>query len=150
MKIVLSGTFLQPDICLRQIYTIRASCWSGHNNRYCCNNHFFYRRQVTCDGHVVVHFALGAGYATIMPASFTWINREMALTGRFSAAYWSGFFLGLMSLPSLTGWLFEAVVPMWLPYMTLLAGFGMAALFVVINVVIMREHRRTKARAAVV
>ena len=92
--------------------------------------------------------ALGAGYATIMPASFTWINREMALTGRFSAAYWSGFFLGFMSLPSLTGWLFEAVGPMWLPYMTLLAGFGMAALFVVINVVIMREHRRTKTRAA--
>ncbi len=86
--------------------------------------------------------ALGAGYATIMPTSYTWVNDLITITGRFSSAYWSGFFVGFMSVPSVTGYLFQRVHPMWLPYTTLLCSLGMMVIFVIINIVVYKERNK--------
>lgn len=86
---------------------------------------------------------LGVGYATIMPASYTWVNNFMPVTGAFSSAYWSGFFVGFMIIPALTGFLFEKVHPMWLAYMTGICSVAMLVVFTIINFVLYCEKTRT-------
>lgn len=87
---------------------------------------------------------LGVGYATIMPCSYTWVNEVMEVTGKFSSAYWSGFFVGFMAIPAITGHLFEHVDPMWLPYMTLICSVGMFVMFIVISFIVYREKRNNQ------
>ena len=86
--------------------------------------------------------ALGAGYATIMPTSYTWVNEFMDITGRFSSAYWAGFFVGFMSIPALSGYLFVTIHPMCLPYVTLGCGLGMMVVFIILNVVVYMERKK--------
>ena len=75
---------------------------------------------------------LGIGYATIMPSSYTWVNSFMTVSGGFSSAYWSGFFTGFMTIPALSGYLFQKVHPMCMPYVTLSCGIGMLGMFLII------------------
>ncbi len=85
---------------------------------------------------------LGVGYATIMPSSYTWVNGFMRVSGTFSSAYWSGFFTGFMVVPALSGFLFQTVHPMCLPYVTLGCGVGMLCVFLIISVL---AHKKTSA-----
>ena len=84
---------------------------------------------------------LGVGYATIMPCSYTWVNDVMEVTGKFSSAYWAGFFTGFMLVPAITGQLFYLVHPMWLPYATLICSVGMSIMFTIISLVIWKSNR---------
>lgn len=75
---------------------------------------------------------LGASYASIMPSSISWVSSFMVVDGKFSSAYWAGFFTGFMVIPGLTGHLFNAYHAMWFPYCMLLSAVAMGAIYVVL------------------
>ena len=74
---------------------------------------------------------LGAGYATVMPSSFTWSTTFMEVTGHFSAVYWCGYFTGFMTIPALAGYLMENVHHLCLVYVMIACGIGMGVTFAV-------------------
>ena len=88
---------------------------------------------------------LGVGYATIMPSSYTWVNSFMTVSGGFSSAYWSGFFTGFMTIPALSGYLFQKVHPMCMPYVTLSCGIGMLGMFLIIIFLVRQQQLKQKA-----
>ena len=87
---------------------------------------------------------LGIGYATIMPSSYTWVNSFMTVSGDFSSAYWSGFFTGFMIIPALSGYLFQKVHPMCMPYVTLSCGIGMLGMFLIILFLVRQQQLKQK------
>ena len=88
---------------------------------------------------------LGVGYATIMPTSYTWVNSFMTVSGGFSSAYWSGFFTGFMTIPALSGYLFQKVHPMCMPYVTLSCGIGMLGMFLIIIFLVRQQQLKQRA-----
>ena len=89
---------------------------------------------------------LGIGYATIMPSSYTWVNDFMTISGGFSSAYWSGFFTGFMAIPALSGYLFQNVHPMCMPYVTLCCGIGMLCMFLIISFLVHQKQLKGEER----
>lgn len=89
---------------------------------------------------------LGAGYATIMPSTFTWANSFLEVTGKFSSFYWSGFFVGFMVVPAITGYLLNEIHAMWFPYCMLICSIGMAITFVILLWVVNKyQHSDSKS-----
>ena len=74
---------------------------------------------------------LGLGYATVMPCSYSWVEKLISVDGTFSSAYWSGFFVGFMAVPATMGYMFN-IIPMSMPYISLLCAGCMTILFIVI------------------
>jgi len=86
---------------------------------------------------------LGAGYATIMPSTFTWANSFLEVTGKFSSFYWGGFFVGFMAVPALTGYLLNEIHAMWFAYSMLLCSIAMAITFSILLWVVKRANAQT-------
>ena len=88
---------------------------------------------------------LGAGYATIMPSSFTWAQSFMEVTGNFSGVYWCGYFTGFMAVPALAGYLFDKVHNMWFVYVMLGCGVGMALALGSLYMVVSKRNNQLEA-----
>lgn len=83
---------------------------------------------------------IGAGYAIVMPSSLTWIDTFLQVSGKFSSAYWGGYFVGFMTIPAVSGFLFHHVHPLWFIYITLGCAVSMAMLFVVLSAIVYRNQ----------
>ena len=82
---------------------------------------------------------VGLGVATLMPASYAWLNDMINLSGKLSSVYWCGYFVGVMSIPALVGFCFNQVHAMYFPY--LMTGCSIIMMILFLSAVLVhRKH----------
>ena len=86
--------------------------------------------------HIMLWFCtatLGVSMASIFPSGISWAETYMQLTGKSTAVLVVGSALGEMSLPALTGFLFQLKSPMFLMYVMLAGAIMCIVVYIIMQ-----------------
>lgn len=82
---------------------------------------------------------LGLGMSSLFPTTFSWADSYYSMTGRASAVFVAGSGVGQMTIPILTGFLYQNVDRMCLMYVTFTLSILLAVIYVCLQVLASRH-----------
>ena len=86
---------------------------------------------------------IGFGMSSIFPTGISWADHYFPLTGKATAVFVVGSALGEMTIPVLTGYLYENKDKMFLMYMMVAVGLFCAVLYIIMQCI--ASHKQTKS-----